>query len=325
MGYLQDYNKGRDKNKEITQPSSSVGYLQQYNAQPKSTPKPTEVSKSKPVQVPVNTTLIQKARDFVSSSINTVTNLFKKDNPQAQVFSTHEETVRQKEITIGQIPTVNSLYSTATNKNLLKLLDDKYKKLELENQKPLPNIKKQEQWKKEIVEITSAVNTNSKDPMVSLQKELINDKYSRQRGVSNILKVPTASFVSSMFGAVTGIADINTEMEKKAREKLGDRVVNIINPIIGRSSTSLLVPAIKKIEKPFQEVLDKYIEDESPTNPDFGDTLVQGAGSMAVFYAASVLTGGANNIPTALESLSEAGSVYTAIKKRGKFLQKHLN
>lgn len=282
-----------------------TSYYKTATTQNKTVPiKTTPVQDFKAIKQTPNFQVV-KGASFSSSPIAGLNNITSSPNIMPILKNTDSST------------TIAGIYSDRTNKNLLKIREDKYQKLELESKSKNPRPEKTKQYQNEISEITNAINITGKDPMSSLKRELINDKYSRQRGVSNVLKIPTASFISSMFGAVTGIADINTEIEKKAREKIGDTAVNIINPIVGRSSTSLLVPAIKKIEKPFQGILDKYIEDESPTNPDFGDTLIQGAGSMAVFYTASVLTGGANNIPTALESLSEAGAVYTTNKKKG--------
>ena len=72
-----------------------------------------------------------------------------------------------------------------------------------------------------------------------------------------------------------------------------------------------------KGQEPFQKVMERYIEDTSPTNPTITDDVVGAFTSMGMFFVGGYIAGGGALAPTILESMMEAGSVYDTNRKNG--------
>jgi len=73
-----------------------------------------------------------------------------------------------------------------------------------------------------------------------------------------------------------------------------------------------------KVNNTFIQFLEDVIREETYNKPDFGDALQQGVGSMGTMIGASLLTGGSVWVPTIIESLQNAGSVYDENINQGK-------
>jgi len=69
---------------------------------------------------------------------------------------------------------------------------------------------------------------------------------------------------------------------------------------------------------PFQQTAEKWIDENEIENPTFVEMVGQGYMSMIAFWMASSLTGGGSAMPTLLESLGEAGTVYEESKDQGR-------
>ena len=72
------------------------------------------------------------------------------------------------------------------------------------------------------------------------------------------------------------------------------------------------------VNNSFITYLGDVINENTYNDPDLGDAITQGVGSIGTFTAATLLTGGGVWIPTILESLQQAGATYDDNIKQGK-------
>lgn len=229
------------------------------------------------------------------------------------------------------------------SKSILKpILEDKYNKLDLERKSAKPRDKKIQELTKDISEIEIAMNDASDKGMG--KRILAGQKYSNERNIQQF-KGAMVGLAKSTFDSIASLYEMqfksNQDFANKQEELIrqGFKDLNIpeseqqalleqYSPRYRKDPLRPNAPTLKETEdqikknietgkEPFQKTMEKYIADVSPTNPTFADQLVQGMGSMAGFYIATILTGGGAVIPTVLESMGEAGTVYEESKKKG--------
>lgn len=229
------------------------------------------------------------------------------------------------------------------SKSILKpILEDKYNKLDLERKSAKPRDKKIQELTKDISEIEIAMNDTSDKGMG--KRILAGQKYSNERNIQQF-KGAMVGLAKSTFDSIASLYEMqfksNQDFANKQEELIrqGFKDLNIpeseqqalleqYSPRYRKDPLRPNAPTLKETEdqikknietgkEPFQKTMEKYIADVSPTNPTFADQLVQGMGSMAGFYIATILTGGGAVIPTVLESMGEAGTVYEESKKKG--------
>ena len=307
----------------------------------------TEFEKSRPkesVVTPVaepKKNILQKAGDFVSG-------IFKKKDQPTEIDSQISQLLNEGQknyINNKKQPSVNSGATSTFDNILLKNLEDKYIKLNKERESGAPRTKQLAELEKSIIEIEDALNASPIEKNSIGKKIMVADKYSRERNIENI----KGAAVGVVKNTLDGIASL-FEVEAQKEQDFANKQEGTINQALDNAGITDPAERQKYIEKyspryqtqplkpmegtlaerekkakeaaeagrvPFQKVMEKYIEDVSPSNPDFGDAIVSGIGSMGAFFIASAVTGGGAIAPTILESLGEAGAVYEENKKKG--------
>lgn len=274
--------------------------------------------------------------------------------PQVQVEQPAQKQTFGSKVA-GVFNTVKSKVSTAFSKeknpnvgnygvNLLKpLIEDRNNKISAELKKPSPRQNKIDKWNKEKTELENTFNGGSVgDQLVASQK------YGGQRNTEQF-KGAIVGGVKSMFDGIAQLLEVDfarrqneankseelikkamemakadgkivtPEMEKQYIEKYSPRYQE--DPAKMKESIAKQEARIEKAKaegrEGFQKVMEIYVEDMSPTNPNFADHVIQGLGSMATYMVASVLVPGGADVMGVAESLSESGSVYEENKKNG--------
>ena len=124
-------------------------------------------------------------------------------------------------------------------------------------------------------------------------------------GVSNAAK-GTIDLVTGLLETVENQQKKNVNLIKDPEER--KKAMEASFPTDARAS---------KATRDFSKKIKRWSEEMSPENPDFADQLMQGVGSMGLFAAANVVTGGSAIVPVILESMGEAGSVYEENREAG--------
>lgn len=342
MGLETDEEKKKGQQSETkieTQPDTSFKFFNPNTL--------TEFEKSRPresVVTPVaepKKNIIQKAGDFVSG-------IFKKKEQTNEIDSQISQLLSESQrnyITNKKQPSVNAGATSTFDQILLKNLEDKYIKLNKERESGAPRAKQLAELERSINEIEDALNASPIEKNSIGKKIMVADKYSRERNIENI----KGAVVGVVKNTLDGIASL-FEVEAQNQQDFANSQEGKINEALDKAGITDPVERQKYVEKyspryqanplkpmegtlaerekkakeaaeagkvPFQKVMEKYIEDVSPSNPDFGDAIVSGIGSMGAFFIASAVTGGGAVVPTILESLGEAGAVYEDNKKKG--------
>ena len=243
-----------------------------------------------------------------------------------------------------QFQTTDSGFKDPINAQLLEALENKCSKLRKENSVEEPRPEKLSELQDEILEIEGALVDKSPSRIV------IADKYARRRTTDQI-KGTVVQSLKSIFDGVASIFEVDVAkqeefaqsqevliqdaikaMEADTGTKLSDEqkaeYIKKYSPRHeksplknnGRSLEEMRADAKKAQEagrEPFQKTMERYVDDMSPDNPDFGDQIIAGVGSMATYYTIAVATGGGAVIPGLLEAVSEAGTIYEENKKKG--------
>lgn len=305
------------KQQEDQQPSNIFSsYFDDAEKRGIRTPNPNPVQEPEPQKESV----FNRVKGFVS-------NIFKKkDEDKPETVST------------------GNPFADAANNALAKSLEDKYTKLRLEKDKEDPRSKTITNLENDIREIEDAMSypANARDSMS--KKWVVADRYSRDRNIDNF-KSAIAGFAKSTLDSIAQLYEVDFENRQNQADesegliRQGFKDLNIpeeeqqalLEKYSPRYQKDPFKPnqptlaeqenrakeAAEKGEEGFQKVLERYIEDTSPTNPDLGDKIVQGLGSMAAFYMTAVVTGGGSVLPSVLEAMSESGSVYDENRDNG--------
>jgi hypothetical protein len=119
----------------------------------------------------------------------------------------------------------------------------------------------------------------------------------RAAEVKGNLQVAAASFVKDLANSTLSIYDqfALTDEQKKDMQRYGSAVNN-----------------------EFVKYLEDVVTENTYNDPDLGDALQQGVGSIVTMVAATLATGGGIWIPTIVESFQQAGSTYDDNIKQGK-------
>ena len=231
------------------------------------------------VQQIVNTTPVTQPRQVPTSSTTPVV------QPQQNIL--------QKAIQGVKTFTTNLFKPTQSNvgRELLQpIYQDKSTKLTNEQRSNNPRPKKVYELTYSVKEIEGALN---------------GDKESDRLRIFN--KYATEKDIGQFKGAIVSLAKSTLDGVYALFEN------NIFHLNVPPKAQKAILESYPK----FQKTMSKYVEDVSPSDPTFGDQLIQGIGSMAAFYGASLITGGGAMAPTVLESMGEAGAVYEQNKKNG--------
>lgn len=251
---------------------------------------------------------------------------------------------RTKSFFLNAFKTPEGGFKDPTDSGLNNILADKRSKFQLEQSSGNPKKKNLDNLGKDIKEIEEALSSgNVGKKMITLHN------LSNERDAGNI-KGALVGLAKNVFDGVAQLYQVKwdgaqrqaNEQEKFMKEgfdKLGipeterQALLEKYSSRYNKSLPTSFEPTLKQIEDQskkdkdlgkvhFQQVMEKYIKDVSPTNPNYADKIVQGIGSMAGFYIATVATFGGAVVPTVLESLGESGAVYEENKKKGMSVEK---
>ncbi len=328
MGYLDDLLEEDKKKKKaasgsVSSPTPKAGgsnldFLLQ-NGIKEQTPE------SKPSQVAADEVkkknIFTQASDFVSKAVTTITSAFKPKVEQAKTSFIDAFQTKKKEATdllTGKI-SYGDLHKLSTAPTLQKRLDEIKT---TQNDRLATGKGSSKSLEKEQQEIESALNSGN-DPISIIKRNAEFLKVSNERTKRNV----AAGAIDTGKSLVDAVSWAN-ELQTQAIEK------NPLTPQIVKDFQRKKADIIGGFSQKASEKIGQWAEAIRPDNPDFTDQIAQGAGSALTFFIPGMgVSKGAsvfakvsprlallfgNIASSALESASEAGTVYEQNLKEGK-------
>lgn len=161
----------------------------------------------------------------------------------------------------------------------------------------------------------------AQDPTTSPVAKQLAIQYTRLNRYRDAFKSSLGDFVSSALDYVTQNVEQSAQQRIKENQALLEQTDNeILKKSIQeqiKNTEKLISEPEKIVSRVASNKIKKWADEVGVSDPNFAEKLSAGSASMAGFALISIATGGKGEIPWLLESVSESGSTYEELRKRG--------